>query len=315
MQSPEQKGAPLGRIHVLAYVCLCLIWGSTWLAIRVVVRDVPPLKAAAVRFLIAAAFIFGSILVRKPRWPKGPPEWNALLVLSVTVMALPYGLLFWAEQYVTSGMTAVLYSAMPLVVALLTPVMMRRTVPRQAVFAMLVAFFGLMLLFYSGPSTNPKALLGGAGVLVAVAASSWSIIYAKKRLHDVDSVVATGLQLFFGSIVLFWGTWALESHRPVVWSRQALVGIIFLAVFGSAGAFAVYYWLLKRLQPYQIATTSLVTPIIAVLEGALFLQERVPGMMIAAMAVVLGSVGWVLRAQAEPVHEGGAVLFSRNKTE
>src|SRR6202171_5758940 len=110
----SQPAKSLSRLQIFGYILLCLIWGSTWLAIRFLVHDVPPLKAAAIRFLIAAILLLSSILFRKTQWPRGARQWNAILVLSVTVMALPYGLLFWAEQYVPSGITAILFSAMPL---------------------------------------------------------------------------------------------------------------------------------------------------------------------------------------------------------
>src|SRR5512146_124315 len=291
------------RSHIVAYISLCLIWGSTWMAIRVVVRDVPPLEAAAVRFVIAAAPLLGLAVAQKRGWPRGETQWKAIMVLSLTIMAIPYGLLFWAEQFVTSGMTAVLYSASPLCIALLTPLMMQRKVPRDAVFAMVVAFGGLLVLFYTGLSTSGRALLGGLAVLAAMLISSWSVVFAKQRLHEVDPVTGTGLQLLFGAVALLWGTWALEAHRHAVWNRSAVGATVFLALFGSCAAFVVYYWLLKRMQPYQLSTINLVVPIVAVLEGALLLREPVPLPMIAAIAVVLGSVGAVLRRRGEPQPE------------
>src|SRR5215471_5648600 len=271
MSESGHSSSTFSRSHLLGYIALCLIWGSTWLAIRVVVSDVPPLLAAALRFLVASALLLALALFQKRPWPKGESQWTAILVLSISIMAVPYGLLFWAEQYVTSSMTAVLFSAMPLVVPLLT----HRTVPRSAVLAMVVAFGGLLILFYTGLRTSPRALLGGAAVLVAMVLSSWSLVYAKQKLHDVDPVVATALQLLGGAVVLFWGTWALEARRHAVWTRPALVATFFLIVFGSCTAFVVYYWLLKRMQPYQLATTSLVVPVVAVSEGALF-GESIP---------------------------------------
>src|SRR5438105_15015875 len=115
MSIPVKATPTFNRAHLLGYLALCLIWGSTWMAIRVVVRDVPPLQAAATRFLAAALLLLSVVLLQKRSWPKGQGEWNAILVLSVTIMAVPYGLLFWAEQYVASSMTAVFYSAMPMV--------------------------------------------------------------------------------------------------------------------------------------------------------------------------------------------------------
>lgn len=313
MSERGHSSLSLSRSHLLGYLALCLIWGSTWLAIRVVVRDVPPLLAAAVRFLAAAVVLLALALLQRRPWPKGESQWTAIAILAITILAVPYGLIFWAEQYVTSSMTAVLFSAMPLVVALLTPLMMHRTVPRSAVLALVVAFGALLYLFYEGLSGSPRALLGGSAVLVAMTLSSWSVVFAKKRLHDVDSVVATGLQFLVASVGLFWGTWALEARRHATWTRPAIAAMAFLTVFGSCAAFVIYYWLLKRMQPYQLATTSLVVPVVAVLEGGFF-GERIPLTMVIVIIIVLASVGSVLRAEARGGTEGDFVLL-RGKTQ
>ena len=144
--------------------------------------------------------------------------------------------------------------------------------------------------------------------------SAWSVVYAKQRLHEVDSVVATGLQLLFGSVVLFWGTWVFEAHRHARWTRTALVAMTFLTIFGSAAAFVIYYWLLKKLQPYQLSTISMIVPLIALLEG-LIDGEPVPLLMVAAVLVVLGSVWSVLRAEKEKDPEGDDILMLRDKAQ
>jgi drug/metabolite transporter (DMT)-like permease len=314
MAAETQADTSFGRAQLLGYIALCLIWGSTWLAIRLVVRDVPPFLAAAVRFLVAGALLLGLAFVQKRRWPANGEQWNAIFILSLTIMAVPYGLLFWAEQHVNSSMTAVLYSAMPLTVALVTPAMMHRKVPRRAVFAMVIAFGGLLTLFYENPGTNRWAIIGGVAVLISMALSSWSVVYAKERLRDVDSVVATGLQLLFGSVFLFWATWALEAHRHARWTRTALVAIAFLTIFGSAAAFVIYYWLLKKMQPYQLSTISLIVPLIAVLAGLLD-GERISLTMLAAVIVILGAVGSVLGAETEKEPEGDDLLMLRDKAQ
>jgi drug/metabolite transporter (DMT)-like permease len=314
MAEPSQDSLSFDRSQLLGYISLCLIWGSTWLAIRLVVRDVPPLEAAALRFLAAGVLLLGMAVAQKRRWPAGEPQWNAIFVLSLTIMAVPYGLLFWAEQHVTSSMSAVLYSAMPLAVSLVTPAMMHRKVPRRAVYAMAIAFGGILTLFYENPSTSRLAMIGGVAVLVSMSLSSWSVVYAKQRLRDVDSVVATGLQLLLGSVVLLWGTWALEAHRHATWTRTALIAMAFLTIFGSAAAFVIYYWLLKKLQPYQLSTISLIVPLIALLEG-LLAGERVPLMMLVAVVVVLGSVWAVLRAEKEKEPEGSDILMLRDRAQ
>jgi drug/metabolite transporter (DMT)-like permease len=154
-------------------------------------------------------------------------------------------------------------------------------------------------------------VLAGLAILLSMSMSAWSAVFAKKRLHDVDTVAATGLQMLIGAFGLLWATWALEAHQPAIWSRQIIGALIFLVLFGSAAAFAVYYWLLKSMQPYQLSTINLVVPIIAVLVGALVGHELVPVKMIAAMVVVLASVGVVLWAESEGPYEGEEFLSIR----
>jgi drug/metabolite transporter (DMT)-like permease len=313
MSEHKQQSRSLSGGQLAGYIALCLIWGSTWLAIRVVVRDVPPLEAAALRFFAAGALLLGMALAQKRPWPDGA-QWNALLVLSVSIMAVPYGLLFWAEQHVTSSMSAVLYSAMPLAVSLFTPIITHHKVPRRAVFAMMIAFGGLLTLFYQDLSKTRQALIGGVAVLVAMLLSSWSVVYAKQRLHDVDAVVSTGLQLFMGSVALLWGTWALEAHRHAVWTRTAVFALTYLTIFGSAAAFVIYYWLLKKLQPYQLSSISLIIPLVALIAG-LWYGEPVSWVMVVAIIAVLGSVRSVLVAEKEKEPEGDDILMLRDRAQ
>jgi drug/metabolite transporter (DMT)-like permease len=314
MADQKQQSGTFSRGQLFGYIALCLIWGSTWLAIRIVVRDVPPLQAVAVRFLAAGVLLLGMALLQKRRWPADGSQWNAICVLSLTIMALPYGLLFWAEQHVTSSMSAVLYSAMPLSVSLFTPLMMRHKVPRQAIFAMVIAFGGLLALFYQDLSKTREALIGGVAVLVAMFLSSWSVVYAKQRLPNIDSVIATGLQLLLGSVGLFWGMWALEAHRHAVWTRTAVFAMAYLTIFGSAAAFVIYYWLLKKLQPYQLSSISLLIPLVALVAG-LLAGEPVSWMMVIATIAVVGSVRSVVMAEKEKEPEGDDILMLRDRAQ
>ena len=298
-----RAAAPSFRLpHYLAYITLCLIWGTTWMAIRVLVRDVPPLWSAGVRFVIAATILLLLAAVRGSRAPHGARQWRAVGVLGLTMIAIPYGLLFWAEQFVTSSMTAVLYSALPLCVAALTPWMSRHSVPRAALLSMVVGLGGIAVLFGQGLTATRGTLLGGVGILLAVVSTAFSILFAKRELADMDHVASTGWQFLVGAVALVAGSLAAEQGRASQWTPQALLALLFLALVGSALAFALYYWLLRHLQPYQISTLSLVVPIVAIVEGALILHEPIPPLMLAASLVVLAAVAGVLRAQAtEPV--------------
>ena len=285
--------------HRLAFLLLCAIWGTTWLAIRLVVREIPPFFAASSRFFIAAIFLLFIGLAQKATLPRTAREWRAVLVLSITMMALPYGLIFWAEQNVSSSVTAVLYSASPLAVALMTPAMTGRAVPRAAVYSLLVGVGGIAILFQVDLRATLGSLLGGIGVLIGVLASSWSTIYAKKETSGVHPVASTGLQLFVGAIALAVVSFGVERNQPIQWTPVSTIALLFLAIFGSAIAFVLYYWLLRSMDAYKAVTINLVVPIIAVIEGGAFAHEMITPMMLLSVVIVLGSVGFTLKAQSD----------------
>jgi drug/metabolite transporter (DMT)-like permease len=293
------QSEPISTKHYLAFALCCAIWGSTWLAIRVVVRDIPPFRAAAIRFVIAAAILLVVAILQKAPLPASRREWRAIAILGVTMMALPYGLLFWAEQHITSSITAVLYSSLPLCVALLTPTMTGKPVPRAAIYSMLIAIGGIAILFQVDLRASIRTVLGGTAVLIAVVASAFSSIFAKQETRDVHPVVAVGLQLIIGSAFLATASILMEANEPSHWTRASISALIFLATFGSAIAFAVFYWLLRHMHAYQLSTINLVVPFVAIAEGALILREFITPMMLVAAVVVLGAVGFVLRAESD----------------
>jgi drug/metabolite transporter (DMT)-like permease len=301
---------PSRRLQYAAFILLCGIWGSTWMAIRVLVRDVPPLWGAALRFAIAAVLLVAWVAARRLPMPPTRRHWRANLLLGLTMMAAPYGLLFWAEQHITASMTALVFACLPLFVAFFTPLMSEHRVPSRALVSMFVGAAGLGILFYRDLSATTDTILGGLAVIGAVVSSAWSSLYAKRETAGQHPVVSTMVQLTIGAALLFLASGWMEAGRAARWTATASAALLFLAIAGSGAAFALYYWLLKRMQPYQLSVISLVVPIVAMAEGALLLGEPIPLSMLMAAVIVLGAVVSVLRAEAAEV-----VLSLRGQTE
>jgi len=291
----------LARRHYVAYGLICLIWGSTWGAIRLLVRDVPALRAAALRCFLAALLLIAGALTSGKRMALSSRQWRALIILGITMMALQYGLLFWAEYRISSSMTAVLFSSYPLFVALFTPLLTRTRVPRRAVFAMLIGLGGISALLSTGLSASADFLLGGGAVMLAVVVSAWSAVFAKRELSGVNPLWGTAVQFCVSAAALFVASLIFERGRSSDWNQTSILALGFLTIFGSVVAFSLYYWLLGTMQAYQLSTTNLVVPVIAMAEGALLLRERVPLLMVASALLVLVSVAIVLRADDEQV--------------
>jgi drug/metabolite transporter (DMT)-like permease len=249
--------------------------------------------------MAAAAILFAIVLLRRIPFPRQAGAWRSFGLLGLTMIALPYGLLFWAERRITSGMAAVIYALLPLLVALLSPILLHTSVPRRAVYAMTVAMGGIAYLFVD-LSASAWMLAGGFAVLAAVASNAWGTVYAKMALKGIHPLVSTAVQFLVGGVTLLLASAAVERGQLAGWSSSSLLATAYLVVFGSILAFTIYYWLLQTMPPYQLSSLNFIVPILAVLLGALLIHEAVPLRMILAMLAVLASVAMVLSAGHDP---------------
>ena len=294
------SAAPTGSSspkRYLAYGSLCLLWGSTWIAVRVLVRDVPPFRAAAIRFVLAAAFLGITGAALKLRLPHSAREWRNQVILGITMMAIPYGAVFWAEQYINASLTALLFASFPLVVAIWSPFLTGLAVPRRALLGIVVGFGGMAVLFFQGVPYSRLGRLSALAVLAGVASAAWATVTAKRQGSTTNPLVSTGVQMAVAAVLTAAASLTFERGQESHWTVASLSMLLLLAIFGSAVAFSLYYWLLRDIAAYQLGTIDLVVPLVATLEGALLLREIIPPLMIAAMVVVLASVLVVIRSE------------------
>jgi len=282
----------------IAFAVLCLVWGSTWLAIRILVEQVSPIRAAALRFAIAVCVLVPLIAARRLKMPRGRAL-LANLILSVTMIAVPIGLIFWAETRVPSGMTAVLFSAVPLVAGLYANSANSRRMPHSAMLALLAGIGGMLLLLSSALSASLDQAVGAMVVIAAVVTTGISSVYAKKELAAVHPLVSTMLQLCVAGVLLAGMSAVLERGRPSHWNGDAIGALLFLSLGATVFAFPLYFWLLKEMEAYQIGTIQWFEPLVAVVEGAILLDEPLSWRMIVGGTIVLASVVYVMRASEE----------------
>jgi drug/metabolite transporter (DMT)-like permease len=280
----------------LVFAALGLVWGSTWMAADTLAEYVPPLRAAGERFLLAALLSIPMILWKRWRLPRGRAL-GFVLVLPVTLIVLPTLLLLWAQPRLPSVTVAVSFSAMPLMVVLLTPVLAGRDVPR---IAMQASVAGMGAIVVALGATFSLAQAGPAAVaLLAVASIGASSIVARRELSSLHPIMATALVLGVAALLLFLASLWLERGQAVEWNRGALGAVAFLAAVAGAPAYAAYFWLLQRLEAYQVGTLQWIQPLVAILESALVLRIGLSFRLVAGSLVALFCLLLVVRARAE----------------
>jgi len=280
---------------LLAFAIIYFVWGSTFLAIRVGVREVPPLVLAAMRFSVAGLVLFGWVLARGERAPSGR-EWRSASILGMVIFVFDYGLLFWAEQRVPSGIAAVMLATIPVFMALCEIIFLRtQRLTARLALALLIGIGGVGVLM------SHTLNLGGApidklGAMALIFASiSWSIasVLARKLPLPSSKVMSSGAQMLCGGILLAIAAGAFGEFRnfhPWSVSRGAWLALLYLIVAGSIIGFTAYVWLIHHESPTKVGTYAYVNPIVAVLVGYFLGGEALTARTILGTFLVLISV-------------------------
>jgi len=280
---------------LLAFAIIYFVWGSTFLAIRVGVREVPPLILAAIRFSIAGLALYAWISARGEKQPTAR-EWRSASLLGLVIFVFDYGLLFWSEQRVPSGVAAVMLATIPVFMALSEIIFLRtQRLTLRLVVALLIGIFGVAVLM--AHSLN----LGGApvdklGALALIFASiSWSIasIFSRKLPLPPSKLMSSAAQMLTGGALLTILAAALgEFHNfhPAVVSRAVWLSLLYLIVAGSIIGFTAYVWLLHHESPTKVGTYAYVNPIVAVLVGYFLGGEELTTRTILGSLCILVSV-------------------------
>jgi len=289
---PTPAGTPARRpLVVAAYVAMCAIWGSTWLVIKVGLAGAPPGTALGVRFLLAAVIILAIVRVRRIPIPRSRHLWTLSAFLGAFHMALPYSLVYHAEQHLSSGLTAVLYTSMPLMVALLARAVLGTplTVPKLAGIGL--GILGVTVIFSDSIQVSGASQVGGvAAVLLSVFFASLCAVVVKKHGGRYHPVVALLGPFAIGGALVTLVAAGVEHSNPLHYDLRTWATILYLAGAGSVVAFTLFFWILKRVDVTVASYQTFIIPVVAVILGSLFLSEPVSVRLVAGGLLILVAI-------------------------
>jgi len=280
-----------------AFAACCLIWGTTWLAIRVGLEGVPPFTGVSLRFGLAAVIVLGiAVALRVPLGRSARERW-LWLANGTLSFAGSYGIVYWAEQWVPSGLTAVLFATYPLFVAVLAHL----AVPGERVALLelagiLVGFAGVGVIF----SEDLRSLAGegvpfAAGVmLVSPFVSALSSVAIKRWGAGIHPLSLTAMPMAIGLALTGLVALVTERDATFIWSGRSIGALLYLTLFGSVVTFTLYYWLLQRMPVKRLSLIAYVIPVEAVMLGTLF-DEPLSARIVAGSALVIVGVALAVR--------------------
>ena len=269
MESPTQ---PPKWKALLAFAIIYFVWGSTFLAIRVGVREVPPFLLAAMRFLVAGFVLTSWMMARKEPMPTGC-QWRSASLLAILIFVLDYGLLFWAEQRMPSGVAAVILATIPVFMALSEIIFLRtQRLTLRLALALLIGIGGVAVLMSRSLNLGGTPIDKIGAMALIVAAMSWSVASALTRKLPLppSKIMSSGAQMLAGGVFLALTAATLGEFRdfhPSTISRGAWLSLLYLIVAGSIVGFTAYVWLIHHESPTKVGTYAYVNPVVAVLIG------------------------------------------------
>jgi len=279
-----------GLLPGLAFGSLCFIWGSTWLAIKVGLGSLPPFIFAGIRFIIAWGLLTAYALVRKTQFPRDSDSWRIMIFLGVIQIAVPYALTFWGEQFMTAGLTALLFATLPFFVVVFAHFM----IPGERATAwklvgMLVSFIGVTIIFSGELMLTANSFWGGVAAIVGSASAACANVVGKKYSQSINSTANVSVQMGVGALLLSSAGLALERGAPLSFDHTSIFAILYLSVFGSAFGFITLYWLFTRMDVTRTSLFTFINPIVAVLLGWLMLGESVdPSVAVGGSLILVG---------------------------
>jgi drug/metabolite transporter (DMT)-like permease len=305
--SPAKQKSSFDVRVMLAFAAIYVLWGSTYLAIRIAVQQVPPLFAAGTRFFLAGTLLYAVMRLRGRPRPAGK-EWASLAVIGLLMFVVTYGAVFWAEQFVPSGFTSVLEATLPLITIGLEVFVFRQQRFRWSLLvAIAVGFVGVLLLLLHNAQHVTilpcVAILGGG-----VAWSLGAVLTRALPLPKSKGITAGAEMMFGGAILLILSALTGEMHPFPHVSAKAAGALLYLVVAGSLVGFSAFVWLLGRMPATRVASHAYINPVVAVALGYFFAGEVVTPRMLLGTALIVASVALILIKDKAEVPERRAEL-------
>ncbi|MGD9563330.1 MAG: DMT family transporter [Pyrinomonadaceae bacterium] len=282
---------------ILVWLILCMLWGTTWIFIKIGLIDLPPITFAGARFLLSIALLAPLVIAGRLPLPRTAAEWRLIAVTGVLQFSFNYGAVFWSEQYITSGLAAVLQAMITVFGLPLAWIFLpAERITKLKILAVGIGIIGVSVIFLDQLRLdNLMAFAGSVAIVIGAYAAAQASILVKAKGGSMHPASLLWCQMICGlPAIVIYALFAEGNPLSFNWSWRAVVCVLYLSVAGTIAAFWLYYWLLSRIESTKAMMISLVTPLIAVVVGNLTLGETLPPQTVAGGLLIMVSIGLIV---------------------
>ncbi len=261
---------------ILAYILITLLWGSTWLAIRVGLDSLTPMFAVGLRFFVASFFILIVMKIANVKLQTDALSIKLYIFLGFFSFIIPFSLVYWAEQFVPSGLTSVVFSVFPFIVIFFSWVMIpNEKIGIYKILGSLMGFIGIAIIFWEDITFDfSEYSLGMIATLASAAIQGFVAVVVKKHGRNLNPLSMNFIPLLLTGVVLIPVGLIFENSASLVFDSKAIYSILYLSFFGTVVTFTTYFWLMKKISVVILSLSTFLTPIIALLLGVIILHEK-----------------------------------------
>ena len=297
----ESRRVPVRPAHrstaagVALYALLCLIWGSTWLVIKVGYGGLGPFNVAAVRFFIAGSVMAAMIPVVGARWPRGRVEWRLIAIVALLMFAGDYGAIYWAEQYIDSGLTAILFATLPLITIGVAHLSLpdERITPLKLIGTVL-AFLGVSALFADHARVDAQQVWPMLAVIAGAVCAAVAAVASKKHGAAMHPAALNAPSMLIGAAALAAASYVNGDGFALPADAATWGAVLYLALVGTVLAFLVYFSMLQTWSVTSLSFISVFTPAIALVLGFVFLAEQPTAWTVVGAVLIVAGVALAL---------------------
>ena len=300
----------------LAYAILCFIWGSTWLAIRIGLESLTPIFSAGLRFTVASIFIYLLMKIKNISLQTDRVSLYLYLMMGFFSFVIPFGLVYWAEQFVPSGMAAVLFAVYPFWVVIFSYIRMPgEFIGFYKIFGTLLGFGGIVIIFsdsFSGDLTS--YLIGMFAVVLSGIMQAWIAVSIKKLGHHLHPLSMNFVPMVIAGISMLFIALFTEDLTTIQVDQNAVLSVLYLAFFGSVITFTSFYWLLKRINVVILSLIAFITPIVALILGYFIYNEDLSTRHFIGTTLVLTGVFWANLGNLLKLRKGSVLKTAKEES-
>jgi drug/metabolite transporter (DMT)-like permease len=278
-------------LEIALYGLLCFVWGSTWLVIKVGYGGLGPFNVAGLRFLLAGALLSAVVPTLGVSWPKDTTQWKVVVFVGLTLFATDYGLIYWGEQYLESGLTAILFATLPLLTIGCAHVYLdAEPITWRKLMGTLLAFLGVVALFGDRLRLDPSKAVPMLAIIGSAFFAAVASVASKRHGAGLHAAALNAPAMLVGGVALALASLITGDGFRLPRDLQTWSAIAYLAVAGSVLAFLVYFSLLRTWSVTSLSFISVFTPAIALVLGFVFLDERPTAWTALGAALILAGV-------------------------